>query len=92
MRTPIVVAEQTEIELLITSQHSAQLIVDGRPTTELQQSDVVHIQMGRNKFRLIMFESQSFFEAMRTKFNYQIRPDATPTRRPRLHKPTAATR
>lgn len=92
MRTPIVVAEQTEIELLLTNQHGAQLIIDGRPTTPLQQSDVVHVQMGRNMFRLIVFETQSFFEAMRTKFNYQIRPDAAPTRRPRLHKPSGATR
>lgn len=92
MRTPIVVAEQTEIELLLTNQHGAQLIIDGRPTTPLQQNDVVHVQMGRNMFRLIVFETQSFFEAMRTKFNYQIRPDVTPTRRPRLQKPSGATR
>ena len=92
MRTPIVVAEQTEIELLLTNQHGAQLIIDGRPTTPLQQNDVVHVQLGRNMFRLIVFETQSFFEAMRTKFNYQIRPDATPTRRPRLQKPSGVMR
>ncbi len=92
MRTPMVVAEQTEIELLLTNQHGAQLIIDGRPTTPLQQSDVVHVQMGRNMFRLIVFETQGFFEAMRTKFNYQIRPGATPTRRTRLLKPSGATR
>lgn len=90
MRTPMVVAEQTEIELLLTNQHGAQLIIDGRPTTPLQQSDVVHVQMGRNMFRLIVFETQGFFEAMRTKFNYQIRPGATPTRRARLLKPSGA--
>lgn len=84
IRTPIVVAEETVIEMLLTNQHGAQLILDGRPSTQLRQSDVVRVQQGTNKFRLIVFETQSFFEAMRTKFNFQIRPDATPTRRPRL--------
>jgi NAD+ kinase len=91
MRTPLVVAEGTEIELLLTNQHHAQLIIDGRPTTQLRQNDVVHVRKGENLFRLIVFETQGFFEAMRTKFNYQIRPDSTPTRRPRLHKVGSAT-
>ena len=84
IRTPIVVAEETVIEMLLTNQHGAQLILDGRPSTQLRQGDVVRVQRGTNTFRLIVFETQSFFEAMRTKFNFQIRPDATPTRRPRL--------
>ncbi|CAA9564619.1 MAG: NAD kinase [uncultured Thermomicrobiales bacterium] len=87
MRTPIVVAEETVIELLLRNQHDAQIIIDGRPTTLLGQGDVIHVQKGRDRFRLIVFETQSFFEAMRTKFNYQIRPGATPSRRPRLQEP-----
>ncbi|HEV2527594.1 MAG TPA: NAD(+)/NADH kinase [Thermomicrobiales bacterium] len=84
IRTPIIVAEDTEIELLLTNQHDAQLILDGRPSRVLQQDDVIHVRLGRNRFRLIIFKSQNFFEAVRTKFNYQIRPNATPTRPPRL--------
>jgi NAD+ kinase len=86
IRTPIIVAEDREIELLLTNQHAAQLILDGRPSTHLHQDDVVHVRSGRNRFRLIVFKSQNFFEAVRTKFNYQIRPNATPTRRPRLQR------
>ncbi len=86
IRTPIIVAEDTEIELLLTNPHDAQLILDGRASTELRQDDVVHVRLGRNRFRLIIFQSQNFVEAVRTKFNYPIRPNATPTRRPRLQR------
>lgn len=81
IRTPLVVGEQTLIELVIGSQHGALLIIDGRPTTHVVKDDVIRIQRGENQFRLIVFRTQSFFEAMRTKFNFQIRPDATPSRR-----------
>ena len=86
IRTPIIVAEDTAIELLLTNQHHAQLIIDGRASKELRQDDIVHVRLGRNRFRLIIFKSQNFFEAVRTKFNYQIRPNATPTRPPRLQR------
>lgn len=84
IRTPIIVAEDTTIELLLTSTHSAEMILDGRPEVDLRRDDVIHLRTGENRFRLIVFQTQNFFEAVRTKFNYQIRPDAIPTRRPVL--------
>ena len=82
IRTPFVVAEGATIELLDTSEHSASLVLDGRPTFALGKGDTVHVQRGEHGFRMITLPSTSFFEAFRTKFNFQIRPDAVPTRKP----------
>lgn len=84
IRTPMVIAEDTTIEMLMANDHEAQLILDGRATLDLQQGDVVLVRRGKHQFRIIALHSTSFFEAVRTKFNFQIRPDAVPTRRPSL--------
>lgn len=82
IRTPLVVAEEALIEILIADDDEATLILDGRPTDTLTRGDLVVVRRGEHKFRLVTLESTSFFEAVRTKFNFQIRPDAVPTRRP----------
>ncbi|CAA9574077.1 MAG: NAD kinase [uncultured Thermomicrobiales bacterium] len=82
IRIPMVVAEETLIEVLLASDHEASLIIDGRPTLELRRGDVVAVRRGTNRFRLVSLESTDFYQAFRTKFNFQIRPDAVPTRRP----------
>ena len=33
-------------------------------------------------FQLVTFGSTNFYDAIREKFNFQIRPDVVPTRRP----------
>lgn len=82
IRTPFVVAESTTIEMLLASHHETMLILDGRPTAELQFGDVVRVVRGSHSFRLVSLGSTNFYEAFRSKFNFRIRPDAVPTRRP----------
>jgi NAD+ kinase len=82
IRTPLVVAEDALIELVVADDDEAQLIVDGRPQETLRQGDLVTVRRGVHRFRLVDLGSTSFYEAVRTKFNFQIRPDAVPTRRP----------
>jgi len=80
IRTPFVVAESAQIELLLTNRHEASLILDGRPVAELQHQDVVRVTKGPHNFRLVSFGETNFYEAFRTKFNFRIRPDAAPSR------------
>jgi NAD+ kinase len=40
---------------------------------------VVQVRRGDHRFRLITFGTTNFYEAFRTKFNFQIRPDAVPS-------------
>lgn len=87
IRTPLVVAEEALIEIVIADDDEATLILDGRPTETLGNGDLIVIRRGVHRFRLVSLESTSFFEAVRTKFNFQIRPDAVPTRRPSRDDP-----
>lgn len=82
IRTPLVVAESTRIDLLVASRHEASLILDGRPTADLWFDDVIRVRRGRHSFRLISFSTTNFYEAFRSKFNFRIRPDAVPSRLP----------
>jgi NAD+ kinase len=80
IRTPFIVEESAVIELLMTTKHEASLILDGRPTIELTEHDVIRVVRGQHHFRLVTLESMNFYEAFRTKFNFKIRPDAVPSR------------
>lgn len=82
IRTPLVVSEDGLIELILTNDREAALMLDGRQGIALRKQDVVRVRRGDHRFRLITLESTNFYEAFRTKFNFQIRPDAIPTRRP----------
>jgi NAD+ kinase len=82
IRTPFVVSESVLTEMLRTDRHSSTLILDGRPTAQLQYGDVVKVRRGIHTFRQIALGSTDFYEAFRTKFNFQIRPGAGPSRRP----------
>ncbi len=79
IRTPLVVDESAEIDLLFTSRHDASLILDGKVTSELAPDDVVAVRRGRHSCRLISVTNSDFYEAFRTKFNFRIRPDAAAT-------------
>jgi NAD+ kinase len=80
IRTPVVVSEDSLVDLLLANDREAKLILDGRPTLDLRQGDVVQVRRGRHSFRLVTFGTTNFYEAFRTKFNFKIRPDAVPTR------------
>jgi NAD+ kinase len=81
IRTPLVVSESALIELLIVNRHETSLVLDGRPTAELQYGDLIKVRRGVHTFRLITLGNTNFYDAFRTKFNFQIRPDAIPSRR-----------
>lgn len=80
IRTPMVVSEETLIELVVANEHAASLILDGRPGTDLQQGDVIKIERGRHTFQLVKVGTISFYDSVRTKFNFRIRPNAIPSR------------
>ncbi len=80
IRTPVVVSENVEIELVNTNDHEGSLILDGRTVMDLHKGDVVQIRRGAHTFQLVTFGTTNFYDAIREKFNFQIRPDAVPTR------------
>ena len=82
IRTPMVVSEGVQIELVLTNNHEGSLILDGRTTVEVEQGDVIRIERGVHTFQLVTFGTTNFYDAIRDKFNFQIRPDAIPTRVP----------
>ncbi len=84
IRTPLVVPEEATIELLIANHHEASLILDGREQLRLEQGDTVEVRRGVHTFRLVTLASTNFYEAFRTKFNFQIRPNAVPSLPTRL--------
>ena len=82
IRTPMVVQENATVEVILVNNHEASMILDGRVLLNLIQGDVIKVRRGAHAFRLVSLSSTNFYEAFRTKFNFQIRPDAVPTRRP----------
>lgn len=82
IRTPLVVSEDDVIELLLANDRDAQLVMDGRETVSLGRGDVVRICRGKHLFRLVTFGTTNFYEAFRSKFNFQIRPNAVPSMPP----------
>jgi hypothetical protein len=49
---------------------------------ELEKDDIVQIRRGVHTFQLVTFGTTNFYDAIREKFNFQIRPDVVPTRHP----------
>ncbi|MDY7782095.1 hypothetical protein, partial [Burkholderia pseudomallei] len=80
IRTPMIASEEGVIELVTTNAHPASLILDGQQTIRLRQHDVVKVTRGQHTFRLVRVPFTSFYKAVREKFNFQIRPNAVPTR------------
>jgi NAD+ kinase len=89
IRTPMVASEEALIELLIDSEHAASLILDGRPGYDLQRGDVVKVERGKHTFQLAKIGTLSFYESVRTKFNFRIRPNTIPSRPRREKRPEA---
>lgn len=80
IRTPMIASEDAEIELVSTNAHPASLILDGQQTIRLRQNDLVKVVRGQHRFRLVRVPFTSFYKAFREKFNFQVRPNAIPTR------------
>ena len=80
IRTTLVVPEEALIEQVVASEREARLIIDGVPHLDLRAGDLVQVRRGSHRFRLVLLPEMNFYEAFRSKFNFQIRPDARPTR------------
>jgi NAD+ kinase len=80
IRTTLVVPEEAELELVMASQRTADLILDGTPLESLRQADAIQVRKGEHRFHLVVLEGMNFYEAFRSKFNFMIRPNAVPTR------------
>lgn len=80
IRTPMIASEDSVIELVSTNTHPARLTLDGTPTETLGQYDLVKVTKGEHLFRLVRVNTTSFYTAFREKFNFQTRPNATPSR------------
>ncbi|HVL25392.1 MAG TPA: NAD(+)/NADH kinase [Thermomicrobiales bacterium] len=80
IRTPMVASEEGLIELIATNDHEGSLILDGQATMAVRRNDLVKIRRGQHTFQLVKVGQTSFYDAIREKFNFQIRPDAIPTR------------
>ena len=80
IRTPMVASEDVKIELVLTNNHEGSLILDGRTLIDVRMNDVIKVERGIHTFQLVKVGSSNFYDAVREKFNFQIRPDAIPTR------------
>jgi NAD+ kinase len=80
IRTPMIASEEALIELISANDHEGSLILDGQTTMTIRQNDLVKIRRGQHTFQLVKVGKTSFYDAVREKFNFQIRPDAIPTR------------
>jgi NAD+ kinase len=80
IRTPMISSEEALIEIIHSTDHPANIILDGQQTLKLQRNDLVKIRRGEHTFQLIRVGITNFYDAIRTKFNFQVRPDAIPTR------------
>lgn len=81
-RIPLVVGEDEEIELVITNDKQSWLYLDGDVTTatELARGDTIQLSRGPHSFALVLLEGMNFFDAIRSRFNFLIRPNVTPSR------------
>lgn len=80
IRTPMIASEDSVIELVTANTHKANLILDGERKSYLEQFDMVRVTKGEHLFRLVRVNTTSFYTAFREKFNFQTRPNTTPTR------------
>lgn len=80
IRTPMITSEDALIELVTTNDHNASLILDGQQMMNLQKDDLIKIRRGEHTFQLVRVGHSNFYNAIRDKFNFQVRPNAVPTR------------
>lgn len=79
IRATLVVPEESRIELVVSNNRPAHLILDGKVVADLQRGDIVQVGPGDATFQMIIMEGMNFYEAFRSKFNYSIRPNAVPS-------------
>ena len=79
---PLVVEEESRIELVVANDRPSWLHLDGRieDAPALHRGDLVRVRRGERHFGLVLLDGMSFFTAVRSRFNFLIRPDAVPSR------------
>lgn len=82
IRIPLVIEESAVIELVMTSDKECWLYLDGNTATapRIRAGDVVRLQRGESDFALVLLDKMNFYHAIRSRFNFLIRPDAVPSR------------
>ena len=82
IRIPLVVEEESTIELVLANDRASWLYLDGKieDAPDLHRGDLVRIRRGEQTFALVLLEGMSFFTAVRSRFNFLIRPDSVPSR------------
>ena len=79
---PLVVDEESEIDLVTVNDKPCWLYLDGNITNapKLRRGDVVQVRRGEHTFATIHLDGMNFYEAVRGRFNFLIRPEAIPSR------------
>ena len=82
IRIPLVVEEESTIELVLTNDRPSWLYLDGKieDAPDLHRGDLIRIRRGAQPFSLVLLEGMSFFTAVRSRFNFLIRPNSVPSR------------
>jgi NAD kinase len=76
----MVASEEATIELLVANDHEGTVILDGRSLIGVQHRDVFKVERGVHTFQLVKVGATDFYQAVREKFNFQIRPGVLPSR------------
>lgn len=79
---PLVVDEESVIDLVTVNDKPCWVYLDGNITNapQLQRGDVVQVRRGEYSFAMILLGGMNFYEAVRGRFNFLIRPEAVPSR------------
>lgn len=82
IRIPLVVEEESTIELVLTNDRPSWLYLDGKieDAPDLRSGDLIRIRRGEQSFSLVLLAGMSFFTAVRSRFNFLIRPNSVPSR------------
>jgi NAD+ kinase len=80
IRTPMVASEEALIEVVVANDHEGTLILDGRTLIGVHKGDVFRIRRGKHSFLLVKVGATDYYQAVREKFNFQIRPGIVPSR------------
>ena len=82
IRIPLVVDEESEIDLVMVNDKPCWLYLDGniKDAPQLQRGDIVQVRRGEHTFAMILLGGMNFYEAVRSRFNFLIRPAAIPSR------------
>lgn len=82
IRIPLIVAEDEQIELVIGNDKQSWFYLDGDvpSATALVRGDVIRLGRGVHSFALVLLDGMNFFDAIRSRFNFLIRPNVVPSR------------